>query len=244
EPPTTAKVILQSTKGPIEIELWAKETPITSRNFIQNCISQKFNGCKFNKIIKDFIIQIDEPLKEESAFFKDEFHSRLRFNRRGILGSSNRNKPNSNNDQFFITLRETSELNNKFTVFGKVVGDTIYNVLKIADGELNGEEPLYPAVITKCEVIIKYFDDLDSEDSKKRKTNETITTKNKKKAKKIKVKLNYEDVEEEGNLDESVNLKMKSAHELLNDERLVVNKEVEDSKIIEDKENKEKAKVI
>jgi len=36
--------------------------------------------------------------------FKDEFHSRLRFNHRGLVACANRNSPHSNGSQFFITL--------------------------------------------------------------------------------------------------------------------------------------------
>ncbi|XP_019859590.1 PREDICTED: peptidyl-prolyl cis-trans isomerase CWC27 homolog [Amphimedon queenslandica] len=53
--------------------------------------------------------------------FKDEFHQRLKFNRRGLVGMANGGK-NDNTSQFFITLGRTDELNNKNTLFGKVRG--------------------------------------------------------------------------------------------------------------------------
>lgn len=41
---------------------------------------------------------------------------------------------NDNGSQFFFTLGQTPELQNKHTIFGKAGGDTIYNVLKLEDG--------------------------------------------------------------------------------------------------------------
>ena len=64
--------------------------------------------------------------------FKDEFHSRLRFTHRGLVGMANGGK-DDNASQFFITLGPTNDLNKKHTIFGKVTGDTIYNLVKLAD---------------------------------------------------------------------------------------------------------------
>jgi peptidyl-prolyl cis-trans isomerase SDCCAG10 len=52
--------------------------------------------------------------------FIDEFHSRLRFNHRGLLAMANENKPNSNHSQFFFTLDACEFLEKKHTIFGKV----------------------------------------------------------------------------------------------------------------------------
>lgn len=50
---------------------------------------------------------------------KDEFHSRLRFVRRGLVAMANAG-PSDNASQFFFTLDQCPELNNKHTIFGKV----------------------------------------------------------------------------------------------------------------------------
>ena len=63
--------------------------------------------------------------------FKDEFHRRLKFSHRGIVACANENKPNSNHAQFFITLADCPWLDGKHTIFGKVEGQTIYNVASI-----------------------------------------------------------------------------------------------------------------
>jgi len=94
----------------------------------------------------------DEP-------FKDEFHQRLKFTRRGLLAMANAGK-DDNGSQFFFTLAPAPELNNKHTIFGKVAGDTIYNMLKLAEGLIENERPAYPHKITKTEVLNNPFPDI------------------------------------------------------------------------------------
>ena len=70
--------------------------------------------------------------------FKDEINSRLRFSHRGIVGcasSSEKKKQHSNLSQFFITLSPTLELAGKYTIFGRVSGDSIYTVLRVGEWE-------------------------------------------------------------------------------------------------------------
>lgn len=217
EPQTTAKARLHTTKGVIDIELWAKETPITSRIFLNNILNQKFNGWQFNRILPHFIVQIDGSSNQE--LFEDEFNTRIRFNRRGMLGSVNLSSRNSNTGKFFFTLKDTPELNNKNTIFGKVVSDSIFNVIKISEGELSddGETPLYPVKIMSSEVLVPYFDDLKKEEIAQ--IGEKIPTKKSKK-KKSKVKLSLGDEEEIEEQADVSKFKMKSAHQLLNDKRL------------------------
>jgi peptidyl-prolyl cis-trans isomerase SDCCAG10 len=172
EPQPTAKVLLQTTAGDILFELFAKQTPLASRNFLQHCLDGYYDDTVFHRIVPGFIIQGGDPTGSghggESAFengvpFADEFHSRLKYNRRGLLGMANGGKENDNGSQFFITLGETPELAGKNTLFGRIVGDTIFNVLKISEAELTHEgsdRPLYPTKITGSEILVNPFDDM------------------------------------------------------------------------------------
>lgn len=72
----------------------------------------------------------------DGIFFQDEFHSRLRFMRRGLVAMANAGK-DDNGSQFFFTLGPTPELQNKHTIFGKVTGNTVYNMLKLEEGEVD-----------------------------------------------------------------------------------------------------------
>lgn len=92
--------------------------------------------------------------------FKDEFHSRIKFNRRGLLGMANEGK-DTNGSQFFLTLGDTPELTGKNTMFGRVEGETIYNLARMGEAEcVDGERPLYPAKITGVEILVNPFKDM------------------------------------------------------------------------------------
>ena len=66
-----------------------------------------------------------------------------------------------NGSQFFFTLAPTRELQNKHTIFGKVVGETIFNMLRLSDCHLeDGDRPKYPHKIIRTKVLINPFDDI------------------------------------------------------------------------------------
>ena len=231
EPPTSGKVILETNYGNIDIELFTLEAPKSCRNFIQHCLNKYYNGCHFFKIFKNFMIQTGDPTNTgsggESIYssdFRDEFHSRLKFNHRGVVAMNNKNKPNTNGSQFFITLEKCEEMNKKFTIFGKVTGPTFFNAVNISnlsadeDGKplMNNQEEI-PKIIN-TEVVLNPFKDLkptvDIETIQKKieinKTEDNNT--NKKKKKKLKIKnitdkafFDLELDEEEANNNQEIN---------------------------------------
>jgi len=68
--------------------------------------------------------------------------------------------PDTNGSQFFLTLGGTPELQGKNTLFGRVEGDTIYNVAKMGEAELEGDRPVYPVKVTGVEVLVNPFKDM------------------------------------------------------------------------------------
>lgn len=66
-----------------------------------------------------------------------------------------------NGSQFFFTLDACLELQNKHTIFGKVTGNTLYNMLKLEDSLTDqNERPLYPHKIITTKVITNPFPDI------------------------------------------------------------------------------------
>ncbi|KAF4551593.1 Peptidyl-prolyl cis-trans isomerase-like protein 6 [Elsinoe fawcettii] len=193
EPPPTGKVLLKTTNGDIVLELFAKQVPLASRNFIQHCLDGYYDNTIFHRLVPGFIIQGGDPTGlgtggqsaiNDGAPFEDEFHSRLRFNRRGLLGMANTG-PNDNTSQFFLTLDKTPELQGKNTMFGRVEGDTIYNLMKMAESELaeeGGDRPLYPPKVLGSEVLVNPFEGMVARQKIAQATKEGAKTKKKRKA--------------------------------------------------------------
>ncbi|KAL8706601.1 MAG: hypothetical protein Q9201_000348 [Fulgogasparrea decipioides] len=171
EPQPTAKVLLETTSGDILLELFAKQTPLASRNFLQLCVDGYYINTIFHRLVPGFVIQGGDPTGTgeggeaiyDGGSFEDEFHSRLKFNRRGLLGMANSGGKNDNGSQFFLTLGATPELEGRNTMFGRVAGDTIYNLMKMGEAELvaeGSERPLYPTKITGAEILVNPFEDM------------------------------------------------------------------------------------
>ncbi|CAM1504810.1 Fc.00g024010.m01.CDS01 [Cosmosporella sp. VM-42] len=194
EPQPTASAILHTTQGEISVELFAKQTPLTCRNFLQLALDGYYDNTIFHRLVPGFILQGGDPtgtgnggesIYDGGAFsgdldpwpadqrlgknagptginFKDEFHSRLKFNRRGLLGMANESRPDTNGSQFFFTLDKTEELNGKNTLFGRVAGDTIYNLAKMGEMEVDSatDRPVYPIKIERIEILVNPFADM------------------------------------------------------------------------------------
>ncbi|XP_048002178.1 spliceosome-associated protein CWC27 homolog isoform X2 [Leguminivora glycinivorella] len=228
EPPALGKVLLKTSAGEIDIELWTKEAPKASRNFIQLCMEGYYNGTIFHRVVPGFIAQGGDPNGDgtggESIYgapFKDEFHTRLRFNRRGLVAMANAGK-DDNGSQFFITLGATPELQNKHTIFGKVTGETIYNVLKLTEGLIGPDDrPEHPHKITGATVIINPFDDIQPRVAATKPVE--VTKKKKERAAAVKnfglLSFGEEAEEDEGEAMEYRG-KPKSTHDLLEDPKL------------------------
>ncbi|TFK39571.1 cyclophilin-like domain-containing protein [Crucibulum laeve] len=166
--PTKGRVIIETTVGEIDIELWAKETPKTCRNFIALAMEGYYDGVIFHRIVPNFLVQTGDRTGTggggESFYgepFEDEIHPRLRFAHRGLVAMANNGTKNSNDSQFFITLDRAEELHGKHTLFGRCMGDTVYNVMKIGEMEIDeNERPVYPPKIKSIRIVDNPFDDI------------------------------------------------------------------------------------
>uniref|UniRef100_A0A671WUZ4 Spliceosome-associated protein CWC27 homolog n=1 Tax=Sparus aurata TaxID=8175 RepID=A0A671WUZ4_SPAAU len=232
EPPTNGKVLLKTSAGDIDIELWSKEAPKACRNFVQLCMEGYYDGTIFHRVVREFIVQGGDPTGTgtggESVYgrpFKDEFHSRLRFNRRGLVAMANAG-PHDNGSQFFFTLGRADELNNKHTIFGKVTGDTVYNMLRLAEVECDDDErPLNAHKIRTAEVLHSPFDDIiprELKKAKKEKDKEEGKKSQSKATKNFSLLSFGEEAEEEEEMVNQVSQtfkgKSKSSHDLLKDD--------------------------
>ncbi|XP_072280322.1 peptidyl-prolyl cis-trans isomerase-like 1 [Pyxicephalus adspersus] len=120
-------VCLETSMGSITVELYWNHAPSTCRNFAELARRGYYNGTKFHRIIKDFMVQGGDPTGTgrgggsiyDGKHFADEIHGDLKFTGAGILAMANAG-PDTNGSQFFLTLAPTQWLDGKHTIFGRV----------------------------------------------------------------------------------------------------------------------------
>ncbi|EGR33135.1 peptidyl-prolyl cis-trans isomerase, putative [Ichthyophthirius multifiliis] len=117
--------------GTLQIVIHANFVPLTSENFLELAENGYYNGTRFHRLIKDFMVQGGDPTGTgtggQSIFggkFEDEFHHKIKHNKPGILSMAN-SGPNQNGSQFFITLGQCYWLDEKHNAFGEIIGDQL-----------------------------------------------------------------------------------------------------------------------
>lgn len=131
--------VIETSKGTINLKLFADQTPVTVGNFINLARRGYYNGLNFHRVIPDFMIQGGCPFGDGRGGpgyrFQDEFVKELRHSKPGIFSMANAG-PQTNGSQFFITHVATPWLDGKHTVFGEVVGNADQKVVnQIAQGD-------------------------------------------------------------------------------------------------------------
>lgn len=165
---------LKTTQGTIVVSLEETKTPKTVANFVGLATGEidwkdavtntsmkgtpMYNGVRFHRVIPGFMIQVGDPLSRHLEAsnrwgtggpgyrFEDEFHPELRHNKAGILSMANAG-PGTNGSQFFITQGPTPHLDNRHSVFGRVVAgqnvvDAIANVPRNRSDRPNEDQVL------------------------------------------------------------------------------------------------------
>lgn len=129
----------KTAKGEFDIQLFAKEAPVTVNNFVFLARDGFYDGLKFHRVIADFMIQGGCPegsgrggpgyqWNDESSALK------LKHSGPGILSMANAGV-NTNGSQFFITHVRTEWLDGKHAVFGQIMGDGQKVVNAIQQGD-------------------------------------------------------------------------------------------------------------
>ena len=149
-------VILETTQGDVEIELMPSIAPLAVANFVGHIKSGYYNDLIFHRVIEGFMVQGGDPLGTgtggESIWgknFPDEFSPEARFDTEGLLAMAN-SGPMTNGSQFFITTSTPDWLNDKHTIFGKVVlgYDNVKKIEGVEKGA--GDKPVEDQKIVKA----------------------------------------------------------------------------------------------
>ncbi|MFC6443361.1 MAG: peptidyl-prolyl cis-trans isomerase [Alcaligenaceae bacterium] len=133
---TNPKVLLQTNKGDITLELDAEKAPNTTQNFLNYVNAGFYNGTIFHRVINNFMIQgggfeVGMKQKETNAPIENEANNGLK-NDRYTIAMARTNDPHSATAQFFINVADNDFLNHTnptpngwgYAVFGKVVEGT------------------------------------------------------------------------------------------------------------------------
>lgn len=169
-----------TTQGTIVALLEEKRAPETVKNFVGLALgtidwkdpvdgsaksgTPLYSGVKFHRVIPGFMIQCGDPASRHDSAqnrwgmggpgyrFADEFHPELRHSVPGILSMANAG-PGTNGSQFFITEGPTPHLDNRHSVFGKVIVglDIVKKIANVARGP--SDRPNQPQVLEKIEIF-------------------------------------------------------------------------------------------
>jgi len=129
--------VIETPRGTIKLELYADKAPRTVANFEDLANHNFYDGLRFHRVIKDFMIQGGCPDGDGTGGpgyeFEDEFHPDLKHDGPGVLSMAN-SGPDTNGSQFFITHVETSWLDGKHAVFGRVLeGQNVVDAIREGD---------------------------------------------------------------------------------------------------------------
>ncbi len=162
--------ILETSMGRMVCRLYADKAPRTVENFIELAEGRKewtdpntneyvkrpfYNGLAFHRVIPDFMIQGGCPLGNGTGGpgyeFEDEFHKDLKHDTPGVLSMANAG-PDTNGSQFFVTVAATPWLDNRHSVFGKVVEglDVAVKISQVVRDR--NDKPRTPVVLEKVTI--------------------------------------------------------------------------------------------
>lgn len=168
-----AYVRLITSEGMLNLELHSDFVPQTVDNFLRLCESDYYDNTIFHRLIHNFMAQGGDPTGTgrggKSGFdgghpFRDEFDSRLHHHGPGVVSMANSGK-NTNKSQFFVTLKSCPHLDNKHSIFGRVVGG-LQLITKFNDWETDDKDrPKKEIKLLKIEVFKNPFKEVRTEAS-------------------------------------------------------------------------------
>jgi len=156
--------IIKTNYGDIKVKFYNQNSPVTVNNFLKLADEKFYDGTKFHRVIKDFMIQGGDPNSKDDDWsndgtggpgytFQDEFNHHPLV--KGSLAMAN-SGPNTNGSQFFIvTADATPWLDGKHTNFGEVVEgmDAVDKIGAVKTNE--NDHPLEDVTITSIGLLPK-----------------------------------------------------------------------------------------
>ena len=160
--PTSIKVLLETSKGNITIQL-RDDMPITTGNF-KNLVQQGvYDNTIFHRVIDGFMIQGGDPTgtgygDSSIPTIRDEFTDNNK-NERSTVAMANTGAPNSGSSQFFINVVNNSarysEFDENYPVFGKVIKgmNVVDDIAKVAVNVTDNYRPFEEVTLIRANLI-------------------------------------------------------------------------------------------
>lgn len=160
--PEFSGAIIKTNFGDIKVKFYGEDSPLTVNNFLNLAQDGFYNGTKFHRVIKDFMIQGGDPNSKDDDWsndgmggpaykFKDEFNNHKLV--KGSLAMAN-SGPGTNGSQFFIVIAESTPwLDGRHTNFGEVVeGMEIVDKIEVVEKNEN-DHPIEDVVVLSIELV-------------------------------------------------------------------------------------------
>lgn len=157
EPPLQGSAIFHTSEGDIELAFWPQAAPKAVENFCTLIHEGYFNGTLFHRIVPGVALQGGtRPGSADGACISStpltlELSPRLKFRSRGLLAVA----ANPGSSEFFISLDAARHLDGKHTIFGRVQGSSMYNVLELASAPVDADgTPMRPLRVLSAELRV------------------------------------------------------------------------------------------
>ena len=129
--------ILETVKGTIKFELYEKEAPLTTKNFIDLTNKGFYNGLIFHRVEPGFVIQGGDPKGDGTGGSGKTIPLEIApslSHKKGAVGMARSQDPNSASSQFYICLEDAKFLDKNYAVFGQVMeGQSVASNIRKGD---------------------------------------------------------------------------------------------------------------
>ncbi|VVB91500.1 Cyclophilin type peptidyl-prolyl cis-trans isomerase/CLD [uncultured archaeon] len=124
-------------KGTIKFELYEKDAPITTKNFIDLAQRGFYNGLTFHRVVPGFVIQGGDPKGDGTGGSGTTIPLEIAPNlthKKGAVAMARSNAPNSASSQFYICLEDAKFLDGQYAIFGQVIeGQDVVEKIAVGD---------------------------------------------------------------------------------------------------------------
>ncbi len=150
--------------GEIVLEFYGDKAPNHVRNFKYLADNKFYDGTRFHRVMKGFMIQGGDPLSKDADPSNDGtggpgWQVNAEFNptphKKGILSMARSSDPNSAGSQFFICHGDPAHLNNQYTVFGNTIKglDVLDKIATTPCAGPQGSTPVKAVTLTSCRIV-------------------------------------------------------------------------------------------